>query len=242
LFRGTKDRLAKHVFWRPILPFVLEFVVLAPLILADDPASSIGGVVFLLPWLLLFFALINLPFVRAAFQAFHLDRETRRNHALEHATIHFLEAGSRRRLSGRAVRDGFRVEGRASAYEIKKAFERVRHVVRDGDRLPYISRRCGSNVVSALGLALLLLVSVAVVSVLLQPPLIIRASALGGVVVLFVAARHGLGNWMQRRFFMLTDFEEVSLRDVREVPAGPMERRPVHFVATMVRARARDAV
>jgi hypothetical protein len=61
-------------------------------------------------------------------------------------------------------------------------------------------------------------------------------------VVFFVAMRHGIGNWIQGRFFMTTDFEEVSLRDVREVQAGPMERRPVHFVATIVRATAWDAV
>ena len=177
-----------------------------------------------------------------AFQAFHRDPDTRRNHALEHATIHFLEAGRNRRLSGRATRDGFRVCGRSSPHEIKKAFERVRRVVRDGDSLPYISPRCGSNVVTALGLALLLLLSLAGVSLVIQPPLIIRAAALLGVVVFFVAMRRGIGNLIQRRFFMSTDFADVSLREVREVPAGPLDRRPVHFVATIVRTRVRDAV
>jgi hypothetical protein len=219
----------------------VEFLVLAPLILADSPSDSIGAVLFLLPWFLVLFGVINIPFVAAAFRAFRVDHETRRNHALEHATIHYLEADGPR-LSGCASRDGFRISGCASAREIKTAFERVRRVVRDGGCLPYVSRRCGSNVVSALGLGLLLLFAVALVSLLVQPPLEIRASALAGVVVLFVAMRHGIGNWLQRRFFMATDFDEISLRDVREVQAGPMERPPVHFVATIIRVRARDAV
>ena len=41
---------------------------------------------------------------------------------------------------------------------------------------------------------------------------------------------------------MTLDFADVSLRDVREVQAGPMERRPVRFVSTIVRAKAPDAV
>jgi hypothetical protein len=93
--------------------------------------------------------------------------------------------------------------------------------------------------VSALGLALTLLLTVGLVSVLIQPPLVIRASALAAVVISFFALRHGIGNWIQARFFMATDFEAVSLRDVREVQPGPLERRPVHFVATIVRARTR---
>ena len=118
----------------------------------------------------------------------------------------------------------------------------MRRAVRAGDRLPYISRRCGSNVVSSLGLALVLLLAVALISFLAKPPLIVRASALAFVVVFFVSMRHGIGNWIQGRFFMATDFQEVSLRDVHEVAPGPMERRPVHFVATIIRAKVRDAI
>jgi hypothetical protein len=56
-------------------------------------------------------------------------------------------------------------------------------------------------------------------------------------VLFFVVMRHGIGNWIQGRFFMTTDFEAVSLRDVREIQAGPTERRPVHFVSTIVRVK-----
>lgn len=239
LFRRTRRGLVRWFFWRPIVPFIVEFLVLAPLVLADDPSSAIGGAVFLLPWLLALFALINLPFVASAFRAFRCDRQTRRNHALEHATIHFLEISGARRLGGRAMPNGFRISGRTSPQDIRKAFEQVRRIVRQGDHLPHISRRCGTNVITALGLSLLLLLSVAVISVIAQPPLAARASALAFVVIFFVSMRHAIGNWIQARFFMATDFEEVAVRDVHKVLPGPMERPPVHVVATVIRVKAR---
>lgn len=242
MFRRGKYRLARWFFRRPILPFVVEFVVLAPLVLVDDPSDIASGYVFLLPWIVLLFGIVNLPLIGAAFRAFKLEPATRRNHALEHATIHYLEAKGVRRLSGRATRNGFRIFGRASVGEIRTAFGEVRRVVRDRGPLPYISRRCGSNVVTALGLSLLLLSAVALGGVVLQPPLAVRASALAVVILFFFVMRHGIGNWIQRRFFMMVDFDDISLRDIREVQPGPMEGRPVHFVETIVRAQTHNAV
>ena len=77
------------------------------------------------------------------------------NHALEHATIFFLEESCGRRFAGRSSPTGFRVVGPATVEEIRAAFDRVRHVIHNGQRLSYISPHCGSNVVTALGLGLL---------------------------------------------------------------------------------------
>jgi hypothetical protein len=79
-----------------------------------------------------------------AFRAFRMDVATRRNHALEHATILFLEQRCGRRFAGRSSWNGFHVIGQAPAKEIRAAFDRVRHVVQSGQRLSYISTRCGS--------------------------------------------------------------------------------------------------
>lgn len=229
-------------FRRPILPFVVEFLVLAPLVLAPTPSDITGGAVFLLPWVLALFALVNIPLLSAIFGYFRIDDATKRNHALEHATIRYLETKGARRLGGNAERNGFRVGGKVSPRDISAAFDQVRAVVRNGGHLPYISRRCGSNVVTALGLSLALLLSIALVSLIAQPPLLVRAIALTGAVIFFVGMRHGIGNWMQRRFFMRTDFQEVSVREIREVSARPMERRPVHFVETIVRLKPPNGV
>lgn len=53
MFTGGKYKLARWIFRRSILPFAVEFVVLAPLVLVDDPSDVASGYVFLLPWILL---------------------------------------------------------------------------------------------------------------------------------------------------------------------------------------------
>jgi hypothetical protein len=242
LFRSGKYKWAWWFFRRPVLPFALQLVILMPLILAANPGQLAGAYMFALPWLLSLFGILNLPFVVGAFRTSRMDPATRRNHALEHATILYLEASSGRRFSGRAARNGFRICGHASVKEIKAAFERVRHVVQAGEQLSYVSPRCGSNMVTALGLAMVLLLLVALGSLVLRPPLSIRTVALITVVLLFVGLRHGIGNAIQRRFFMAVYFKEVSLRDVRSAPQELFDRGPVHFVETAVMPRAGDAV
>ena len=234
MFRSDKYKLAWSFFRRPILPFAFQFVILTPLILAGDVGQATGVYAFVLPWLLPLLGVLNLPFVGNAFQSFRMDPATKRNHALEHATIFHLQARSGRRFSGQAERNGFRICGHASIKEIRAAFERVRSTVEAGEQLSYVSRRCGSNTVTALGLGIGLLLVVAVMSVLFHPPLFVRAASLTVVVLLFVGLRHGIGNVIQRRYFMAVDFAEVRIRDVRTARQDLFDRGPVHFVETIV--------
>jgi hypothetical protein len=91
---------------------------------------------------------------------------------------------------------------------------------------------------------MLLLFAVTVTCVVFRPPLAIRAVALTAAVVAFLALRHRVGDWIQARFFMATDFAEVSLRDIRKVKPEHGERPPVFFVETIVHpqtSRAADA-
>jgi hypothetical protein len=217
--------------------FAIQLIVLMPLILAEDPRAVASAYLFALPWLLPLLAILNLPFVFGAFRAFHLDPATKRNHALEHATILILEAESGRRFTGRAEPKGFRICGHATAGEIRAAFESVRRVVESGGELACVGGRCGSNVVTALGMAMGLLTLLAVASVVLRLSLTVRAGALIAVVLLFVGLRRGIGNAIQRRFFLRLDFDQVSLRDVRGAPQKPFDRGPVHFVETLVTPR-----
>jgi hypothetical protein len=231
-------RAARGFYGRPILPFLLQLAVLAPLILAPEPHRAASAYLFFLPWLVPLFALLTLPFVFAAFRAFQLDPATKRNHALEHATILELEARKGRRLAGRSSATGFRVSGRVSIGDVRKAFDRVRRRVSDGEPTSYVTTRCGSNVVTAIGASLILLLALVGASVLLEPRWPLRAGALAAVVTVFAALRHALGNAVQRRFFIAADFGDVSLRDVRHVPPGVFDRGPAIFVETIVRARS----
>lgn len=214
MFGRSKYRVL-FAFWaRPVLPFAAQFVILAPLILAADPGRAAASYLFALPWLLPLMAVVNLPLFAGAFRAFRMDLATKRNHALEHATILQLERRSGKRFSGRATSSGFRISGPASHDEVRAAFDEVSRSVRAGAPLLYISPRCGSNIVTALGMALGLLLSLAIGSVILQPSLSDRVVGLVIVLAVFVALRRGLGNAIQRRFFMAVDFTDVSLRSV----------------------------
>ena len=164
-----------------------------------------------------------------------MDVATKRNHALEHATILDLEHRSGKRFSGRATAKGFRVCGPASPEEVRVAFEGVCRKVREGQTLSYVSPRCGSNVVTALGMALGLLLVVALGTVILQPSLALRLVALATVLVVFLGLRQGIGNAIQRRYFMAVDFTDVSPRSIRGARPGFLDRGPVSFVETRIR-------
>ena len=219
---------------RPIFPFALEFLLLAPLILGVHIPEMGPFYLFLSPWLLFLLGILNLPLLTQVFRLFRMDICVRRNHALEHATIHFLLAGGAEGIAGRAAEDGFRISGGVSPEAIRAAFDRVRGLIKAQQQLPHVSRHCGSNRVTALGVGILLLFLAAMVSVVARPPLSIRASALVGVVLVFTALRHTIGNWVQARLFMATDFADAWVRNTRKVKANEVERPPVYFVETVV--------
>jgi hypothetical protein len=235
MFGREKYRILRSFYLRPVLPFALEFLLLAPLALGVDAPGMTSLYLFLSPWLLLALALLNLPFARFALESFRLDLPTRRNHSLEHATILILRARGHRRAAGKASAEGFRVSGGPSAQEIRAAFEVVCRQVSENTGLAYVSATCGSNRVTALALGLALLMIVTILSVLARPPLLVRASALVGVVLLFVSIRHAVGNWLQKRWFMATDFSAVSLRDIRKVKTPITDVPPTYFVETLIR-------
>lgn len=236
MFGREKYRVLRGFYLRPVLPFALEFILLAPLALGVDAPEMSSFCLFVSPWLFAALALLNLPFVRFAFDSFKLDMATRRNHALEHATVLILHARGMRRAGGHAKADGFGVSGGPSAEEIRAAFEVVRRQVQDRKPLAYVSPSCGSNRVTALAFALVLLLVVTIVSVLARPPVTVRAGALLAVVLVFASLRHSVGNWLQERWFMATDFSSVSLRDVRRVKTRITDAPPTYFVETLIHA------
>jgi len=220
---------------RPILPFALQAVALAPLLLAPDPSQSLGGYFIAAPFLIIVMTALNLPVIASAFQRFRQPIGTRRNHALEHATIIVLETSTKKRLAGRAGDTGFRLYGAVTEQQIRDAFEKVCRTIRAGEPLVYVSPRCGSNIVTTLAGATGLLLLMTSASLILALPYAVRVGGFASSVLLFFSLRRRLGNAIQRRFFMATDFVDVSLRGIRREPTDPTRRGPVHFVKTTVR-------
>lgn len=222
-------------FAQPILPFALDLLVLAPLVLGFDVAGVGPFYLAFSPFIVLTLGILNLPLTVQVFRLFSMDSATKRNHALEHATIHFLLRNKVRVSGGRAEGAGFRVSGGAKPAEIRKAFTEVERLITNRQRIPHISPHCGSNLVTSLALALLLLAVVTALCLFLQPSLAVRAGLLAGVPIAFVLVRHTVGNSIQARFFMATDFVGAAIENIRDVRPHPvMERGPARFVETSV--------
>lgn len=235
IFGRSFWRLVIRFFARPILPFGLDFLVLAPLVLGLDETGIGPFYLAFSPLIVLTLGVVNLPLTAQVFRLFSMDSATKRNHALEHATIHFLLRNKARVSGGRAEGTGFRVSGGAKPADIRKAFTEVERLITNRQRIPHISRHCGSNLVTSLALALLLLAVVTALCLFLHPSLAVRAALLAGVPIAFILIRHTVGNSIQARFFMATDFVGATIRSIRDVPLDPvMERGPVRFVETLV--------
>jgi hypothetical protein len=72
-----KTRVLEWFFLRPALPFAIEFLLLAPLVIGLDVPGVEPLYLVVAPFLLLAVGLLNLPFVGAAFRAFRMDPATR---------------------------------------------------------------------------------------------------------------------------------------------------------------------
>ena len=96
------------------------------------------------------FRLSNLPFrLQLALQSmlkFGPVRATRRNHALEHATVHVLQEQFRKlRISGFSTERGFVLIGNIPASATDKAAHEALKRLRDGQHHLAIHPQCGTN-------------------------------------------------------------------------------------------------
>src|SRR5512147_1131166 len=74
-------------------------------------------------------------------------RRTRRNHGLEHATIHVL-SGSRYRLSGRSDDSGFVLLGEVPTEAVEAAAREALRRMRNGEHNLAVHPNCGTNLLT----------------------------------------------------------------------------------------------
>ncbi len=73
--------------------------------------------------------------------------DTRRNHGLEHATIHLLNR-QRYRLSGRSDHNGFIIVGEILTDKVRAAAEEALQRMKNGERELAIHPNCGTNLLA----------------------------------------------------------------------------------------------
>src|SRR5438445_11430376 len=180
---------------RPTLGLGLYLLLAAATALAP-PGSNLSAFYLLaFPWLFIVVFLMNMPLIGAAIRRFHLPEEVRVNHALEHGTIYFLRRryGKKYKIGGRAEEDGLRLSGLPSDDQVVPSFAELREHLAAGKSRVGVSPRCGSMIVTAQGLAFLLL-TLSVISFLgFHLNSRTKLGILGLVLLTYLLLRHGLG-------------------------------------------------
>ncbi|HEY3289043.1 MAG TPA: DUF6391 domain-containing protein [Anaerolineae bacterium] len=161
---------------------------------------------------------------------FPLILKIRRNHGLEHATIHILSERLRRlRVVGRSQANGFYLYGDLKTDDIAAAVEEALKRLKAGDSRLAVHPGCGTNMVTA-GL---LAGSIAFVASLIGGRKAhwydrLPNAALGGV--LGVATAQPLGPWLQANVTTSADMHTMRVRRISRSLTGPVL---THFVETL---------
>ncbi len=147
---------------------------------------------------------------------FPLVRRVRRNHALEHATIHLLARGrSRLRLAGRSDERGFFLYGDVSTGEVEQAVDEALRRLRAGEHEIAIHPNCGTNLVTTGVLAALAALLGAAGT---ERTWRDRLERFPTVVLMVIAALlfgPGLGASLQRHITTLGDPGEMEVIEIR---------------------------
>jgi len=152
---------------------------------------------------------------------------TRRNHALEHATVGVLlqRLGPTIRLVARSTPHGFYIYGQLPTDAIRAAVEEALARLQAGERELAISPLCGTNVAVA-GL-LAGLSSLAVTGSLRRPLDRLVGAVLAGTFAVLLA--QPIGRLAQARLTTSADVTGLQVRRVERLNIG---RVPVHWVET----------
>ncbi len=160
----------------------------------------------------------------------------RRNHALEHATLHMLETRQPDlRAGGRATAQGFYLYGDLpdEASVMAAANEAIRRL-QAGQRGLAVHPRCGTNVVTAGILSGALAMLGILASGRRAPWYVQLPNAILGAMIGALLAQP-LGPWMQAKVTTSSEMNGARIRSIRSGQAGWMV---THFVETEHAAEA----
>jgi hypothetical protein len=142
---------------------------------------------------------------------------TRRNHALEHATVHLLSRrGPYRQVMGRTTADGFYVYGPVETQEVAAAASEALARLRAGEHQLAIHPRCGTNLAVAgllAGLSSFLVWGGKGRRLTKLPRLLLAAT-------IAVIAAQPLGLLVQERLTTSTDLGEMTIKGITRQKAG----------------------
>jgi len=159
--------------------------------------------------------ILDLPFIL----------ETRRNHALEHATLHMLSRTHKGRMAGHSNPTGFFLLGDFSTLEVWSAATEALERLRGGESGLAIHAGCGTNLATTVLLSATLAWSVlrgakSTLTKILLVPLAVAFAVVG------VLLSRPLGTWLQKNVTTEALMGHMQIVDIIPV------RKGVHRVIT----------
>lgn len=223
-------------YHHPLLGYLLLFGASAVWALTPRGPDAAALTLLIFPWLLFGLVILHLPLLRAAFKRLTLPLPVRRNHALEHGTIQLLERayGVTNEISGRAAFNGFRLSGAKNQGDIERAFAEFLALPHDQRLALAVTNRCGSMLVFAQGLGVVLLIATLLVVTVWRPQPREAGILLALQLLLFVLGRGPLGRYLQARRFLALDFSTACIERIEKVHPRTFEEPPVFFVRTKI--------
>jgi hypothetical protein len=170
--------------------------------------------------------ILNLPIIR----------RIRRNHGLEHATIHILSQKVKNlSMAGRSTNTGFYLYGNVATDEVEAAAHEALHRMRGGEHRLAIHPNCGTGLVTA---GIMTSVATLAGTTGMKRGFLERVSRLPTVIMLSTLSlilAQPLGLALQQHFTTLGDPGEMEIIDVSRyefpVPLAG-QRMTVHLVRT----------
>ena len=154
----------------------------------------------------------------------------RRNHALEHATIHVLAAAPlHSSLFGRSDWSGFWLYGDVETAQVEQAAHEALRRLRAGERHLAVHPRCGTILATT---GLLSGLAVFATLGLAQPRGRLRWSSLPDAILAATAAAilaHPLGMWIERTITTTADVGELAIARIYRQSGGAV---PSHRIET----------
>jgi hypothetical protein len=153
----------------------------------------------------------------------------RRNHGLEHATIHVLSAHHPKlRMAGRATPNGFFLYGDVETEDIAAAADEAIQRMLAGERQLAVHPGCGTNLVTT-GLLAGMLSFLSTLTMDKRARWYDQLPNMAVAGVAGVALSKPLGPWLQANVTTSADMEGMRVRHIVRSQTGPMT---THFVET----------
>lgn len=145
----------------------------------------------------------------------------RRNHALEHATLHIL---SKRKpqtsIAGQSDFDGFWIIGDVSTSEIESSVQEALSRLQNGESQLAIHPFCGTNLIASAMLGSFAAMGAFLGSGKRLRDKVERLPFAVSLIALSMIFARPLGGWLQRHLTTSSDVEGVKIRSVRPIRRG----------------------